>query len=368
MTKKPAGGPKHAAEFPNSAWKQQARRRLVAWYGQHARDLPWRRTRELYPIWVSEVMLQQTQVVTVVEYFERFLDRFPDVRALAAAPEDEVLRAWEGLGYYRRARSLHQAAQLIVSQYAGEFPRDEAILRQLPGIGRYTAGAILSVGLDARLPILEANTVRLLSRLLAYRRDVSTSEALGLLWGFAEALLPTTRTGVFNQALMELGSQICTPRDPRCAACPLMSLCPTHAQGLHGSIPAPKPATRYESVSEAAVVVHRGQRVLIRRCQTQERWAGLWDFPRFALPVTRGPQLRRTLAENTRALTGLDVDPAERLAVIRHGVTRFRITLYCYQAQYLRGKLGRGELRWVTRPELAQIPLSTTGRKISRLL
>lgn len=355
-------------ELPAPKWKQQAQRRLLTWYTRHARDLPWRRTRQLYPIWISEVMLQQTQVATVIDYFERFLARFPDVATLAAASEEEVLRLWEGLGYYRRARNLHRAAQVIVEHHRGEVPEDIATLRELPGIGRYTAGAILSLALDARHPILEANTKRLLSRLLAYPGDVSAGAGQELLWQFAEAFLPAAQAGRFNQALMELGSRICTPREPRCVDCPLVALCPTSAQGLQAQIPAPKPRRAYETVSEAAVVVQRGTRVLVRRCQPTERWAGLWDFPRFPVCVTRGARFRAALAEQTRALTGLDVEPSGRLALIRHGVTRFRITLYCHQAKYIRGRLVSPELRWVTPSELATLPLSSTGRQISRLL
>ena len=218
--------------LPDPQWQRELRRRLVAWYATNARELPWRRSSDPYRIWVSEIMLQQTQVATVKPYFDRFLDAFPTVEALAAADEHQVLRLWEGLGYYRRARQLHRAAQQIVAEHGGQFPRDRETVRQLPGIGRYTAGAILSMAFDAREPILEANTVRLWSRLLAYRGDATSAAGSRLLWGAAEAILPRTGSGTLNQSLMELGSTVCLPKAPRCDACPVAMLCQARAAGL----------------------------------------------------------------------------------------------------------------------------------------
>ncbi len=271
-----------SVKFPDSVWLAQFRRRILAWFRRNARDLPWRRTRDPYAIWVSEIMLQQTQVVTVVGYFERFLAAFPSIADLAAADEQEVLRLWEGLGYYRRARQLHAAARVIVAEHQGRFPHEPHQIRALPGIGRYTAGAIASIGWDAREPILEANTIRVFSRLLAYRGDPQKIAGQQRLWEFAAGVLPQKDTGLFNQALMELGSEICTPRGPRCDRCPVRDLCPTFRLGLQDEIPLPKRKTRYEDRHEAAVIVRRGDRVVLRRCGPDERWAGLWDFPRRA--------------------------------------------------------------------------------------
>src|SRR5262245_49092677 len=240
---------------------------LLAWFQRNARDLPWRRTRDLYAIWISEIMLQQTQVATVIPYWKRFLARFPDVASLAAADEHEVLRLWEGLGYYRRARQLHAAARQIVKHHAGNFPASYEAVRSLPGIGRYTAGAILSIGLDQRLPILEANTVRVLSRLTAYRGDIASTAGQKHLWTVAESILPARRCGAFNQALMELGSQICTPRSPECQRCPVAELCAAREQNLVSRIPRPAKQTNYVDVTELAVVIRSGNRVALRRCQ-----------------------------------------------------------------------------------------------------
>lgn len=337
------------------------RRRLLAWFATRARDLPWRQTRDPYRVWISEIMLQQTQVATVIPYYERFIAAFPDEAALAGASEQEVLRLWEGLGYYRRARNLHAAAKVIVAEHGGKFPRTVEAVRRLPGIGRYTANAILSIALDQRLPILEANTVRLHARLLAYAADPATAAAAKLLWEFAESVLPARDTGRFNQALMELGSLVCTPRNPACGECPLGELCPTRHGGWQDTIPAPAKKTRYEEVAETAVLVRHGARILVRQCGPGERWAGLWDFPRHGEPLEDDQ-----LIEATRRLTGVGIEIFRELTVIKHGVTRYRITLRCVEA---RAQSVPEELppavRWVTTEELRQLPLSATGRKLA---
>jgi A/G-specific adenine glycosylase len=321
-------------------------------------------------------MLQQTQVVTVIGHWERFSAKFPDPAALAAAEEREVLRLWEGLGYYRRARQLHAAARKIVSDHKGVFPGTLEQVRALPGIGRYTAGAILSIGLDQRLPILEANTIRVLSRLTAYRQEVESTAGQAYLWSVAEAILPDEHCGAFNQALMELGSEICTPKSPSCERCPVASLCQARQRGLVEKIPRPAKRTIYEEVTELAAIVRRGSQVLLRHCQPGERWAGLWDFPRFAASNGAGSgkgavngQIVEELAAGTQRLTGLRIEPGEHLLTIKHGVTRFRITLHCYEAT-VKGRAKKLDevTRWVPVESLAEYPLSTTGRKISRML
>ncbi|HMO86197.1 MAG TPA: A/G-specific adenine glycosylase, partial [Lacipirellulaceae bacterium] len=221
----------------DAATRRRFRSRLLAWYGQHARNLPWRRSRDPYRVWVSEIMLQQTTVAAVKPYFERFVAALPNVAALAAADEQQVLRLWEGLGYYRRARGLHAAARHIVQQWGGQFPRDVAALMTLPGVGRYTAGAVASIAFDVRAPILEANTIRLLARILGYDGDPAKAAGQRLLWHAAEQLLPQRDVAQFNQALMELGSLICTPTQPRCDECPAASWCAARAAGRQDQIP-----------------------------------------------------------------------------------------------------------------------------------
>jgi A/G-specific adenine glycosylase len=342
---------------------------LLAWYRRHARDLPWRRTGDPYAVWLSEIMLQQTQVATVGPYFERFLAAFPTIEALAAADEQRVLRLWEGLGYYRRARQLHRAAEVIVREHGGRFPEEPEAVRRLPGIGRYTAGAILSIAFGQRQPILEANTTRLLARLLAYRGQPTSAEGQRLLWAAAEAVLPRKDVGHFNQAMMELGSEVCTARSPRCEQCPVVTLCGAHSQGLQHEIPQPKPKPAYEDVREAVVVVRRRGRVLLVRCGDGGRWAGLWDFPRLRVQSTRPADVERELVEGVRRLCGLTIRPGQRLATIRHGVTRYRITLDCYEAKYEAAagvSAEAAQMKWLRPAELEAYPLSTTGRKLAK--
>jgi A/G-specific adenine glycosylase len=344
--------------------------RLLAWYACSRRDLPWRRSRDPYRVWVSEIMLQQTQVATVVPYFERFLARFPDVQALAAADEHQLLRQWEGLGYYRRARQMHLAARRIVSQHGGEFPRTLETIEQLPGIGRYTAGAIASIAFDLPAPILEANTARLFSRLIGFRGDVSNTAGKHALWRVAQQILPPRDCGTFNQALMELGSLVCTPREPDCDACPISNFCEAFARGLQDKIPQGRPKPASEAVHEAAIVLCRGGRVLLRRRSPHERWAGMWDFVRFPFAGDRAGTSHAALLDQIHAHVGLQANSPRQFATLKHGVTRFRITLDCYLAT-ARSSRATGPAdawQWVAPDRLPDFALSMTGRKIADLL
>lgn len=346
--------------------KQVLRRRLLAWYSKHARDLPWRRSRDPYRVWISEIMLQQTQVATVERYFGRFVQAFPNVATLAAADEQDVLRLWEGLGYYRRARQMHAAAQTIVAEHGGRFPRTVEGLRTLPGVGRYTAGAIASISFEVRAPILEANTIRLLSRLVAYRDDPLSTAGQRVLWQVAEDILPRVSVSPFNQALMELGSLVCKPSEPDCDSCPLSSLCAARQAGVQQEIPRPKAQKQYTEVREVAVIVRKNGSVLMRHCAPGERWAGLWDFPRFAIEA-EGPLFAKVeIVAKLRRQTGITCAPATVVKTLRHGVTRFRITLDCYAAAFVAGRV-RPNVRWTSVEELSALPLNTTGRKIADL-
>jgi A/G-specific adenine glycosylase len=353
----------------NSAALACFHRNLAAWYARNARPLPWRKTADPYRIWISEIMLQQTTVTAVVPYFERFLERFPTLARLAAAREEEVLRLWEGLGYYSRARNIHKAARLIVQEQNGRFPAEVATLLELPGIGRYTAGAIASFAFDHRAPILEANTLRLYCRLLGFRGDPRSAAGQKLLWDFAERLLPRKSPGLFNQALMELGATVCTPENPDCAHCPVRTSCAACANGWQNEIPARAARPAPTDVTEIAVAVHRGGRYLMRRRPPGERWAGLWDFVRFAWDDGRR-QSPAGIAGAVHRHAGVEVATAERIAEIRHSVTRFRITLCCYAAEWSAGEIDRSgrEFRWVPARKFAALPLSVTGRKLARIV
>jgi A/G-specific adenine glycosylase len=342
--------------------------RALRWFDRNARTLPWRKNKSRYRVWISEIMLQQTQVAAVVPYFNRFISRFPSVRALASANESEVLRAWEGLGYYRRARHIHQAAQIMVSRHGGQCPGTIEQWRELPGIGRYTAGAILSISDDARLPIVEANTVRLFCRLLGERGDPRRTKTRARLWAFAESLLPRQRVGDLNQSLMEIGSQVCTPRNPRCNECPLRGFCTAFQQDRVEEFPRKLDTTRSTRIHQAAVVIRRGDRILMKRSGPRERWSGLWDVVRFERPQRlSGPEIARQI----KMETGLRVTLHEEDFAFRFGVTRYAITLHCYQAANVTGKLRSPRAsgwKWINVGTLDNLPLNMTARKIVRRL
>jgi len=342
---------------------------LLRWYRRNGRELPWRRPGDPYAVWISEIMLQQTTVTAVIPYFERFLTRFPTLVDLAAAEEEEVLRYWEGLGYYSRARNIHKAARKLVEEHAGEFPREVASLMRLPGIGRYTAGAIVSFAFDRPAPIVEANTLRLYARLLGYDGDPRSTAGQVLLWEFAEAVLPRKGAGKLNQALMDLGATVCTPREPTCGECPVRLFCRAAAEGRQQEIPRPVVRPEPTQVTEATLAVFRDDAVLLYRRNADERWAGLWDFPRFPAADSPG-SVRRSLRESLEARFGVSARIGPLLTELRHTVTRFRITLQCYLAEHqATTHAAEGEqLRWVSLEELADYPLSVTGRKFARLL
>jgi A/G-specific adenine glycosylase len=359
-----------SAPLLSATQKQSLRRRVLSWFRVHARDLPWRQSNDPYRVWISEVMLQQTQVATVREYFERFVQVFPDVHSLAAADEQHVLRLWEGLGYYRRARQLHAAAKKIAAEYDGLLPDNVADLQNLPGVGRYTAGAIASIAFNRRAPILEANTMRLLARLVGYRDDPLRASGQRVLWQVAEEILPQRNVAQFNQALMEVGSLICMPTEPNCGHCPLCSLCAARRWGMQQQIPPATTRPRYTELREAAVVIRRNGRVLMRQCLKGERWAGLWDFPRFPLEAVGPLFAREEVMAKVAAQTGIECELPSLLKTLRHGVTRYRITLDCYTTAYVSGRVrspSGAPIRWISPRQLAGLPLSSTGRKIAAL-
>lgn len=347
----------------------------VAWFHQHGRALPWRQTRDPYLIWISEIMLQQTQVATVIPYYFRFLERFPDVATLAAASLDEVYLYWAGLGYYRRARQLHAAAIRIVEQHASAFPDAYDAIANLPGIGRYTASAIASFAFDQSRGIVEANTQRLYARLMHLDLPIASKDAQSQLWAFADGLMPKNQPGAgeINQALMEIGSQICTPRMPQCDACPLASWCKTKSRGDQAIIPVPKPPKVFTELAEAALLVQnrRGQ-WLLRRCLATERWAGLWDFPRFDISNCSGQrQVLETLQLAFHERFGCMPQIDDRVHSLKHAVTRYKITLHCYSARWpMRPpkRLDTSDARWCSLDEILGTALSSSGKRVAQWL
>jgi len=342
------------------------RSRLLRWFDRNRRELPWRLNRDPYRIWVSEVMLQQTTVATVISRFERFVQEFPTVDHLACATEQQVLRLWEGLGYYRRARDLHRAARILVEKRASSLPDDPEIWADLPGVGRYILGAVLSQAFDRRLPIVEANSKRVLCRLFGRLGDPSSGPATRWLWRTAEALLPPRRVGDFNQALMELGALICTPSTPRCDRCPVASVCAAKRAGMQERIPAKPAVPKIEEVREAAVVIRDRRRVLLVQRPATGRWANMWEFPH--IPLAAGESAPAAAKRLLSAVLGLETELGDELLTIRHRVTRFRITMVCLQAKYRAGRLDRSyykEGRWLEPAQLKDFPVSTPQRRLA---
>jgi A/G-specific adenine glycosylase len=345
------------------------RRRLLAWFDRHRRELPWRKDRDPYRIWLSEVMLQQTTVATVAPRFERFLQAFPTLADLAAADEQAVLREWEGLGYYRRARNLHAAARMLAAVYRDTLPDDPDVWSALPGVGRYILGAVLSQAFDRRLPIVEANSQRVICRLFGQAEDPKSGRVKNWLWQQAESLLPTKRAGDFNQALMELGALVCTPAAPKCRQCPLARQCQAFRTNRQDTIPRLQSRAISIEVREVAVVVTRKGRVLLVQRPNRGRWSNMWEFPHgeTARPETVESAAKRLLRE----LTGIHAAIGKEVATVRHGVMRYRITLTCMEAKFVSGKFRSTSYaagRWIRPAELVKFPVSSPQRKLATIV
>ncbi len=343
---------------------------LLHWMASARRDLPWRQRRDPYAVWVSEIMLQQTQVATVIPYFERWLARFPDIATLAAAPLDAVLKTWEGLGYYARGRNLHRAAQLIVAQHGGELPRERAALLALPGIGRYTAGAILSLAYGQPEPVLDGNVRRVLCRLCDVAEDPRLPAVEARLWEMAAALVaaaPPGRAGDLNEALMELGALVCTPGAPACDVCPLAPRCLARQRGTQTARPvrAAKAPTPYYDVTAGVVSDAAGRLLIVRRPDTG-LLGGLWGFP----GGTAQPDepLPAAVERSVREQVGITVTAGALLAQVRHAYTHFRITLHAFACTWTSGTpvcVTCAETRWVTPETLTDYAFPVTDRKIA---
>jgi A/G-specific adenine glycosylase len=362
---KPDATPAEAAA-PLRSWVVPA---LLDWFGHNQRPLPWRRDRDPYRIWVSEVMLQQTQASVVAGFFERFLTAFPTLAHLARADEQEVLQLWEGLGYYRRARDLHRSARAILQSHSGQLPDDPDVVRRLPGFGPYTCNAVLSQAYDRRLPILEANSQRVLSRLFGRRDDPRQGPARRWLWQAAEELLPEKHVGEFNQALMELGALICTPIAPRCGECPLQAHCEARRLGIQEAIPAKSRNPATIAVQEAAVVIRRDDRVLLVQRPSSGRWAHLWEFPHG--PLEAGESHASAARRLASGLTALQIRLGPELLTFRHGVTKYLITLVCFEADHVEGEFQSSFYQqglWLTPTQLTSYPVSAPQRRLARSL
>jgi len=345
--------------------RQQIQDRLLAWAYAHRRDLPWRGERDPYRVWVSEVMLQQTRVETVIPYYRRFLARFPTLRSLAEAELDDVLKAWEGLGYYARARNLHRAARRVMEHHGGQLPAEREALLALPGIGAYTVGAILSLAFGQDAAVLDGNVRRVLSRLFAINGDPRSAATRRRLWNLAEALLPPGQAGPFNEALMDLGATVCTPRGPRCADCPLSEGCQGHQGGDPERYPTRVERRPLPHYDVAAGVIWRGDQLLISKRHTDDLLGGLWEFP----GGTResGETLEECLVREVREELGIEIAVGDLMMAVRHAYTHFRVTIHVFHCRYLSGQpqaLGCADWRWVRPDELDDFAFPAADRRI----
>ncbi|OGW83360.1 MAG: A/G-specific adenine glycosylase [Omnitrophica bacterium GWA2_52_8] len=340
-------------------------KKLLEWFKSNARDLPWRRTHDPYHIWVSEIMLQQTQVDTVIPYYTRWINRFPAVQTLAQSPVSEVMKHWAGLGYYRRARMLHEAAKTICKKYAGVLPQDTDELRKLPGIGRYTAGAIASIAYNQKAPVLDGNVIRVLSRVEAVSNDISQLKTLNRLWQLAEAYLPDENTGDFNQALMELGATVCFPENPRCGTCPVASLCKAHRFKKEPSFPFNSRREKLLKKNSFTLVLRANGRVLMRRQPTEARWGGLWMFPYW--------ESREAMLQDHSLIcteVGSTAKLKQRMS-LTHGFTKYRIKLSVYESRLpdkvksTHSILGDKNARWIPVAHLPKYALPSPHQKIA---
>lgn len=343
--------------------KKGIQQRVLRWFEKNQRPLPWRQTRDPYAIWVSEVMLQQTQVATVVPYYQRFLKAFPTVKALAKTDLSKVLKVWEGLGYYGRARSLQRAARVIVDHFGGRLPDNLEALQRLPGIGRYTAGAILSIAYNQKAPVLDGNVKRVLSRLFALSEDPNRSRSQDLFWDLAETLLPEGHASAFNQGLMELGATICTPKSPLCPQCPLNTYCKGNVSGNPENYPVKRARKAIPRRVALGAVIQENGRVLLRQRPTEGLLGGLWEFPNWTCRGKVGG--RRELQNLLKTRKDRSVQVGQYLGAFKQTFSHFKLTLHVYVCRISSGSI---EGEWIPVKNLSSVPMSRLHRRIANRL
>ena len=343
--------------------------KLLRWYSSQRRSLPWREKPEPYAVWVAEIMAQQTRLETMVPYYRRWMQRFPDLRSLALASEQQVLVAWEGLGYYSRARNLRYAALQVQEKFGGELPRDAESLRSLPGIGPYTAGAIASLAFGLDEIAVDGNTQRVLARLFDVNLPLGSSKGQQQLWALAAEHLPPGWAAEYNQALMDLGAEICTPRRPNCAVCPLAAECRAYAQGIQEQRPV-KALVRRAPLRNfaAAVIQQRGQVLLVKR-PASGLLAGMWEFPNTGLPSAK--RAKSYLRQAIRKNLGIDLPLGEQMGVYEHAYSHFRAHVQVYVGR-MNGKrprvIAERPHRWLKLAEAEFLPMGKLDRRIANVL
>lgn len=346
--------------------KKLLNRRLLAWYNRNQRLLPWRKTNDPYRIWISEIMLQQTQVDTVIPYYYRFLETFPSVSSLARAPLQDVLKVWENLGYYSRARNLHAAAKVIVEKFGGQIPDKLEEIKTLPGIGQYSSGAILSIAYKQAFPAVDGNVRRILCRVFAIRKPVDDAREQKQLQELAASLIPVNHPGDFNQALMDLGATICKAKNPDCSRCPVANLCQARIKSLQNVLPIIKktPAIPHRQAAAAVIRNAKGRLLLVQR-PASGLLASLWKLPGGF--VETGEDIERSLRRSVKEELGISIQMEKHLASVNHTYTHFRITLHAYNCRLLKSSpkpIGCQNSRFVSPVDLKKLPMS----KIDRLI
>jgi A/G-specific adenine glycosylase len=338
---------------------------LVEWFTKNQRDLPWRKTYDPYQVWISEIMLQQTQVKTALPYYDRWMKAFPDIGSVANASEDRILKLWEGLGYYSRARNLQKASKLVMGKHGGQFPdRFEDIL-ELPGIGRYSAGAIASIGFNQNYPVVDGNVIRVLARLFAFEKNTRLPKNVERFWKWAEELIPDKKARFFNQGMMELGALICSPKNPKCDQCPLADQCAARKRGIAETLPNRGESQKLISIRVTCAVIRHKGKIFIQKRPSRGLMGGLWEFPggKAEKGETELQAIRREIGEEL----GVTLKGVKKIDRIRHGYTKFDVDLHCFSAELGSGTLkltAATEGKWVSPKSLGKFAFPAADRKL----
>jgi A/G-specific adenine glycosylase len=363
----------HVADFNSDPVNLSSREfitsSLLSWYTLNQRNLPWRDNPDPYFVWVSEVMLQQTRVDTVIPYFYNWINRFPSIESLAYATEQEILKCWEGLGYYSRARNLHKAAGIICREFGGKLPCKRSKLEELPGIGPYTAGAIASIACGMDEPVLDGNVTRVYARLYNLNFPVKSGTGRRYLYKLAVEVLPRGKAGTYNQALMDLGATICLPRQPLCSQCPLSAYCVSFSVGNQEERPIRQVRIAVPHYTVTAAVIWKDGNVLIARRPSHGLLGGLWEFP--GGKVEAGEELAEGLKREIREELGVDITVGREIGVFNHAYTHFKIKLHAFNCQIIGGEpaaIAASEIQWIEPGNLGSFPMGKIDRQISNLI
>ena len=350
--------------------KEKIQQGLLRWFDENQRDLPWRHTYDPYHVWISEIMLQQTQVATVLPYFDRWLKTLPTIQDVAKAEEDTILKLWEGLGYYSRARNLHKAAKFIVEKHGGEFPEKYEEIRALPGVGPYTAGAISSIAFNRESPIVDGNIIRLIARLRDYRENTRTN--VKPFWGWAEELIPLGDARNFNQAMMEFGALVCTPKSPKCGECPLAKECQAFRNDAVSQGPNRGPKQEKIPIQVALAVISdpdNDGKIFIQKRKGKGLMGGLWEFPGGKLEKKESPQ--KALIREIQEELNIEIKDIKSITKIKHAYTKFTVDLHCFTATRAHGQIkltAATDHRWVSLEEINNFPFPAANVKLIKML